>query len=187
MGSKYWIKLYHEVLDDPKMGRLPDRLWRRTVELFLMAGDNDEGGYLPDTEDIAWRLRSNIEEVETELDELKAKNEEYKEALKVFRNKLNEIAVFNSNLAYATKLFMEHSTTKAEKMDILKRFDNVSTIKESKSLYKSIEGEMTTKSPVTESIEKTIKAPKAGAVIKEDTAYVDPQVARMKLLMEKLG
>ena len=127
------------------------------------------------------------EEVETELAELKAKNEEYKEALKVFRNKLNEIAVFNSNLAYATKLFMEHSTTKAEKMDILKRFDNVSTIKESKSLYKSIEGEMTTKSPVTESIEKTIKAPKAGAVIKEDTAYVDPQVARMKLLMEKLG
>ena len=127
------------------------------------------------------------EEVETELAELKAKNEEYKEALKVFRNKLNEIAVFNSNLAYATKLFMEHSTTKAEKMDILKRFDNVSTIKESKSLYKTIEGEMGTKAPVTESIEKTIKAPKAGAVIKEDTAYVDPQVARMKLLMEKLG
>ena len=28
MGS-YWIKLYHEVLNDPKMGRLPDRLWRR--------------------------------------------------------------------------------------------------------------------------------------------------------------
>ena len=127
------------------------------------------------------------EDVEAELAELKAKNEEYKEALKVFRNKLNEIAVFNSNLAYATKLFMEHSTTKAEKMDILKRFDNVSTIKESKSLYKTIEGEMGTKAPVTESIEKTIKAPKAGAVIKEDTAYVDPQVARMKLLMEKLG
>jgi hypothetical protein len=72
-------------------------------------------------------------------------------------------------------------------MDILKRFDNVSTIKESKSLYRSIEGEMTTKSPITESIEKTIKSPKAGSVIKEDTAYVDPQVARMKNLMEKLG
>ena len=127
------------------------------------------------------------EAVQTELTELKAKNDEYKEALKVFRNKLNEIAVFNSNLAYATKLFMEHSTTKTEKMEILKRFDNVSTIKESKSLYRSIEGEMGTKAPITESIEKTIKAPKAGAVIKEDTAYVDPQVARMKFLMEKLG
>tara|TARA_R110000824_G_scaffold22188_1_gene81583 strand:+ start:481 stop:1872 length:1392 start_codon:yes stop_codon:yes gene_type:complete len=127
------------------------------------------------------------EGVEAELIELKAKNNEYKEALKVFRNKLNEIAVFNSNLAYATKLFMEHSTTKTEKMDILKRFDNVSTLKESKSLFRSIEGEMGTKAPVTESIEKTIKAPKAGALIKEDTAYVDPQVTRMKFLMDKLG
>ena len=127
------------------------------------------------------------ESVNAEVAELKSKNNEYKEALKVFRNKLNEIAVFNSNLAYATKLFMGHSTTKTEKMEILKRFDNVSTIKESKSLYRSIEGEMGTKAPVTESIEKTIKAPKAGALIKEDTAYVDPQVARMKFLMEKLG
>ena len=29
---KYWIKLYHEILDDPKMGRLSDRTWRRTNE-----------------------------------------------------------------------------------------------------------------------------------------------------------
>ena len=127
------------------------------------------------------------EGVEAELTDLRSKNGEYKEALKVFRKKLNEIAVFNSNLAYATKLFMEHSTTKSEKMNILKRFDDVSTLKESKSLYRSIEGEMGTKAPITESIEKTIKAPKAGALIKEDTAYVDPQVARMKFLMEKLG
>ena len=134
-----------------------------------------------------WGKDKVNEAVQAELENLRSKNDEYKEALKVFRNKLNEIAVFNSNLAYATKLFMEHSTTKTEKMEILKRFDNVSTIKESKSLYRSIEGEMGTKAPITESIEKTIKAPKAGAVIKEDTAYVDPQVARMKFLMEKLG
>ena len=25
MASRYWIKLYHEILDDPKMGRLTDR------------------------------------------------------------------------------------------------------------------------------------------------------------------
>ena len=45
------------------------------------------------------------EGVEAELTDLRSKNGEYKEALKVFRKKLNEIAVFNSNLAYATKLF----------------------------------------------------------------------------------
>ena len=52
-----WIKLYIEVLHDPKMGRMPDRLFRRTIELFLLAGtcDNNEG-ILPPVEDMAWLL-----------------------------------------------------------------------------------------------------------------------------------
>lgn len=73
-----------------------------------------------------------------ELHVLRNKNEEYRKALDLFRNKLNEVAVFNSNLAYATRLFTEHSTTKQEKINILKRFDNVETLKESKNLYQSI-------------------------------------------------
>ena len=59
MASKYWIKLYHEILDDPKMGRMPDRLWRRTIELFLLAGELDQDGALPEVKDMAWRLRIN--------------------------------------------------------------------------------------------------------------------------------
>jgi len=55
--SYYWIKLYHEILDDAKMGRLPDRLWRRAIELFLMAGEEHDNGALPSLADIAWRLR----------------------------------------------------------------------------------------------------------------------------------
>lgn len=57
MSSNYWIKLYHETLDDPKMGRLTDRQYRRVVELFLLAGDYDNGGLLPPIEDIEFRLR----------------------------------------------------------------------------------------------------------------------------------
>lgn len=30
--ANYWIKLYHEILDDPLMATMPDRLWRRTIE-----------------------------------------------------------------------------------------------------------------------------------------------------------
>jgi hypothetical protein len=70
MGSKYWIKLYHEIIDDPKMGRLSDRLFRRTIEMFLLAGDLDEDGLLPTLQDIAWRLRMNEEELETDMIEL---------------------------------------------------------------------------------------------------------------------
>ena len=62
MAAKYWIKLYHEILDDPKMCRLPDHLYRRTIELFLLAGKTGDDGSLPDVPDIAWHLR--IEEAQ---------------------------------------------------------------------------------------------------------------------------
>lgn len=68
MASKYWIKLYHEILHDPKMGRLPDNIWRRAIEIFLLAGELDEGGNLPETEEIAWLLRQpDTEKLEAEL------------------------------------------------------------------------------------------------------------------------
>jgi len=70
--SKYWIKLYHEILHDPKMGRLPDNLWRRTIELFLMAGELDQDGELPAVSDMAWTLRVSEQELEQELEALAA-------------------------------------------------------------------------------------------------------------------
>jgi len=70
MASNYWIKLYHEILDDPKMGRLDDHLFRRVVELLLIAGETDKGGVLPPIVDIAWRLRIPENEVQEYLDEL---------------------------------------------------------------------------------------------------------------------
>lgn len=72
MSSRYWIKLYHEILDDPKMGRLSDSLFRRTIELFLIAGDYDREGELPPPVDIAWRLRVPEGELEPRLQALRA-------------------------------------------------------------------------------------------------------------------
>ena len=70
MASEYWVKLYHEILHDPKMGRLSDRAWRRVVELYLLAGENDGTGNIPDTADLAWTLRADTDELEAELQEL---------------------------------------------------------------------------------------------------------------------
>ena len=67
MAAKYWVKLYHEILRDPKMGRLPDRLWRRVIELFLMAGENDDDGLLPDVESMAWTLRLDEDALREDL------------------------------------------------------------------------------------------------------------------------
>jgi hypothetical protein len=134
------------------------------------------------------------ESVDTrELQVLREKNEEYRSALNVFRDKLNEVAVFNSNLAYATRLFTEHSTTKQEKINILKRFDSVETLKESKNLYKSIKDELsdvvTKDNTITESFERTVeKTPTSGSAVNliESKTYENPQFLRMKDLMSKL-
>jgi hypothetical protein len=127
----------------------------------------------------------------SELQVLREKNEEYRKALNIFRNKLNEVAIFNSNLAYATRLFTEHSTSKQEKINILRRFDGVETIKESKNLYQVVKNELSGNSNVqnmNESIERTIaKSPSTGAVnLIESKTYENPQFLRMKDLMSKI-
>ena len=70
MASKYYIKLYHEILEDPKMMKLTDRLFSLSIKLFLLAGDYEQNGYLPNVEDMAWRLRDRIEDLETDLSDL---------------------------------------------------------------------------------------------------------------------
>ncbi len=126
----------------------------------------------------------------TETKELKNKNDEYKHALKNFRTMLAETVVFNSNLTYVTKLFMEHSTTKEEKQNILKRFDDeVTTIKESKRLYKTIANELSSKTPIKESIEKSLVKEAASSTSKqihESTAYVDKETQRIMDLMRRV-
>jgi hypothetical protein len=57
MAARFWIKLYIELLDDAKMARLPNHLWRRAVELFLLAGRVGDDGALPPVEEMAWSLR----------------------------------------------------------------------------------------------------------------------------------
>ena len=107
---------------------------------------------------------------------------------------MNEVGVFNSNLAYVTRLFTEHSTTKQEKINILKRFDSIESLKSSKELYKVIKEELTkhvdvvkpTKT-IAESVEKKItKSPTSGGKLLETKIYENPQFSRMKDLMSKL-
>ena len=139
-------------------------------------------------------IRQRPNRVNEEVEVLREKNEEYKKALDVFRTKLNEVAVFNSNLAYATRLFTEHSTTKQEKINILKRFDNVESLKESKNLYRTVKNELSSSGSVgeqklNESIERTVnKTVETGSAVNliESKTYENPQFLRMKDLMGKL-
>jgi hypothetical protein len=128
--------------------------------------------------------------INEEVENLRKQNGEYKKALVLFKEKLNEVAVFNANLAHATRLFTEHSTTKSEKLEILKRFDTVSTINESKNLFTSIRKELDTKKPVNESIAGKISSTPSTSssqeMLSESKAYESPQFRRMRDLMSKL-
>lgn len=72
--ADYWIKMYHEILDDPKMATMPDRLWRRTMEIFLLAGklSRDKSGYLPETNQLAWLLRMSSDDLLMDLKQLES-------------------------------------------------------------------------------------------------------------------
>lgn len=69
-ANNYWMKLWFDILRDPKMGMLPDRLWRRVIELFLLAGQQGEDGLLPDVPTIAWQLNKSVQAINTDLQKI---------------------------------------------------------------------------------------------------------------------
>ena len=173
----------HKDYEEAKEGRSHARGQKRS-------SDKSKGLSRPSI--IPNKARYNESALEKEVKQLREKNEEYRKALNIFKEKLNEVAVFNSNLAYATRLFTEHSTTKQEKINILRRFDSAETIKESKSLYKNVKEDLDSKgssSVVAESVtSKVQKSPSRGSATNliESKTYENPQFMRMKDLMRKL-
>lgn len=131
-------------------------------------------------------LKNKISSIVSENETLKEDYNKMVDALKEFRQKLNEVAVFNSNLTYSVRLFTEHSTTKGEKVDIIKRFDDAKTLKESKNVYKTLVKEISkTKAPIKESIDNKLNETKSSGSateITESKVYVDPQIEKMKSL-----
>ena len=130
-----------------------------------------------------------VEKLVSENKNIKHKVNEYKKALGDFRNKINEVAVFNSNLAYATKLFTEHTTSKEEKINIMRRFDEVQSLNESRGLFKRLTSELKVKTnSLNESVKKKItKSPSKGSTnLIESKIYESPQITRIKDMMTKL-
>jgi hypothetical protein len=85
---------------------------------------------------------------------------------------------------------MEHSTTKAEKQNIIKRFDTgVTNLKESKRLYRTIASELEKRETIRETVEnKIIKevSPSNSKQLNESTAYVDPSTKRILDLINRV-
>ncbi len=85
MATTFYMKLFYETIDDPKMGRLSDHDWRRCVEFFMLAGELDLDGYLPDPKDMAWRLRTTEKDILKVLESLQ-KTQSLKESQIITRS-----------------------------------------------------------------------------------------------------
>ena len=86
---------------------------------------------------------SKYNELFDKFKKLNEENEELKDALKLFKTKLQENAVLNNNLAKIVKIVHENSTTKEEKSAIIERFDReAKTIQDGNKLYESIKAEL---------------------------------------------
>lgn len=67
-----YCKLDLSILDNPGYGLLPDNLWRKLIELFILACEFDRNGELPRIETIGWYLHNtrNIESLRSDIDQL---------------------------------------------------------------------------------------------------------------------
>lgn len=72
-GGMPWVKIYTEMLDDPKVAKLPDGTMWRFIQLILVAAECDAGGAFVvgdkemTVEDIAWRLRMGKDILESDI------------------------------------------------------------------------------------------------------------------------
>jgi len=70
MASKYWLKLFHETIYDPKVMMMSPGARLRWYECLCLAGDVDRNGELPSIKHMAFVFRISEEQLLNELSEL---------------------------------------------------------------------------------------------------------------------
>lgn len=136
-------------------------------------------------------LRTEKAALLTENDNLKTDLSKHKDALRLMRENLETVALFNSKLAYVNKIMCEHATTTDEKKTILERFDadEITDQKDVKTLYKTISAEMKQTKSIKESVEEKISTSLngTGEALLESVSPIksneDKQLARVKEIM----
>lgn len=134
-------------------------------------------------------LNDDLNKVKTVVDDYKLNEGEYKQAITVLKTQLQEVAIFTSNLTYAVKLMTENSTTRAEKKQILERFDKATNLNESRLTYESLVAELTSnRKPADETVQKIIEGTQltsGSSKINERPVYQNQQFSRIQELIRK--
>lgn len=121
------------------------------------------------------KMQNALRVLHEENETLKENEIKYKKTLNESKNYMEKLMILNKNLAHTSKLFTEHATTKAEKQEILKEFNEVETIRESERMYNFYKRQLDKKTSNNSAKQaileeaKQIKKPKK--MVKESMSY----------------
>lgn len=135
-------------------------------------------------EDVIKANKKMMESLIAKAEAVIAENKALKNTVKQVRESLQEALVLNVNLGKVTKLFMENTTSRAEKVDILNRFNEAKTIEQSNMLYESINRELQAKNKTITLEGKSLTAD--GSAINETKVYETEGLKDVKDMMRRM-
>ena len=124
-----------------------------------------------------------VESLQKKIDAALLENKQLKETVAKVSKIMKEAVQVNVNLGHIVRLMVENSTTKAEKEDIVKRFNNVKSNDEAKTLYESISSEL--KKSHSTIVTEQATTVESSAKINESKIYEEPNSVRD--MMKRMG
>lgn len=112
-------------------------------------------------------------------------NKELKDTLVKVKSALQEALMVNVNLGKVTKLFLENTTTKKEKVDIINRFNEAKTIDQSNALYESIKHELNSAKQNVMLEGKSMTA-NGSETLNENKIYEAPEFGSMRDFIKRM-
>ena len=152
-------------------GNANSKVTSRTMSKTVRHKDKVIQGVHNDSENGEFKaLKESARKIYNKAKQIQEENKRYKGYIEEIKKSLTEAAVLNVSLTQALKLVVENATTADEKKSILKRFNNVQTLQESKKLYETIKNELKESKKSEPLLERTLSAAPS-KTLNETTIY----------------
>lgn len=152
---------------------------------------NRDGAKLIAKEDIKKAIDQKVKLIEAayakKFNELNEEVEQYKKTLGMFTKKMKEQAVLNNNLAKYAKLVTENATSKAEKVEILKKFSTeATTIEQGNKLFESLNNQLKKVDSGIINVDKQFSVSGEKKQVNESIIYQSDELEKVRSLMGRI-
>lgn len=128
---------------------------------------------------------NRVDSVLKENKRLKGRLNDFQSKLPVFESKMGEYELYNTNLTYALKLISENTCTADEKTAITQKFSEMTSIEESKQLFKRLSQELQKTKPIIqkESLKTNLTESKETVLTENKNQVKSSSLDRIKQIM----